>query len=83
MKEIERINEIRSREMKVVRCKSCDAYQEFYLDGKFENGRKRWVDIDNKLCNGRLCADCNRKRAKVTMRKTREDRITTEVLGNA
>ena len=56
----------------VVTCRGCAGQKVRKPAGLFSNGKdRRWVDQTGKLWNGRKCPDCNRQRAKVTMKKVR------------
>lgn len=63
-----------ARDHKIVKCKICGDQQEWYSFGSFPNGTKKWVDEFGSICNGRMCARCNRDRAKGTMRRIRGER---------
>lgn len=59
----------------IVTCRSCGGQKIRKPAGMFSNGRdKRWVDQADKLWNGRKCPDCNRTRAKITMKRVRKSK---------
>lgn len=64
----------KARDTKIVNCKICGDQQEWFSFGSFPNGTKKWVDEFGSICNGRMCARCNRDRAKGTMRRIRGER---------
>lgn len=64
-----------AKDSKIVKCKTCGEEQEWYSFGSFPNGTKKWVNEAGLICNGRMCAECNQNRAKVTMRSTRGKRV--------
>ncbi len=71
-KEIEEeASEEQIRDAKTIVCKVCEEKVELVCKGKFPNGTKRWQTEDGKIANGKMCADCNTKRAKSTMKRLR------------
>lgn len=54
-------------------CKACKVDKDRILAGKFPGpgGNKKWVDNENKLWSGNTCPECNTKRVKEVMQKTR------------
>jgi ssDNA-binding Zn-finger/Zn-ribbon topoisomerase 1 len=57
----------------IVTCRSCGGSKIRRPAGVFGNGKdRRWVDQHGKLWNGRKCPECNRIRAKNTMKRVRK-----------
>ncbi len=54
------------------KCKVCLELRVKTEDGKFPNGKtKRYLDQFGKIWNGKVCPQCNRNRAKNTMKSIR------------
>lgn len=55
-----------------VKCKSCQLIKIKIDNGLYPNQKtKRYVDQFGKMWNGKVCPECNRTRAKMTMKASR------------
>ena len=63
------------KEIHHIKCKVCGIVKERIKSGVFGDGESpRWVGCHADQWNGKLCPNCNRERARETMRKTRQSR---------
>jgi hypothetical protein len=62
--------------VKRAECKVCNEEKDKISLGSYRSkeSSKRWVDLEGKQWNGRICPDCQRKRARSNMHIIRENR---------
>ena len=62
------------RDSKDIICKVCKEKVHLVCTETYPNGIKKWKDEEGRIANGKICPECNKNRAKNTMRKTRANR---------
>lgn len=62
------------KDSSVMVCKICKEIRTRYLDKTYPAGAKRWVDVNGKMFNGKVCPNCHN--SHVRQRKAARDAIT-------